>query len=73
LTDTGYVILKENTVKNVSFVMDRDDCSVTRSDHLFKQIFAQSQFELVKEAAQTKFPKPLFPVKMYALQKKKKQ
>lgn len=68
LRDSNSVIcVKENCVRNVSFVMDRDDSSVTRSDPLFKQLFKQAGLTLVAERQQQEFPTELFPVKMYAL------
>ena len=63
----GYVVFKENTAKE-GFVMDRDDGSVTRSDSLFKALFARAGMRVVRQGTQAGFPKGLFTVRMYALQ-----
>lgn len=69
LNPGGYVVAKENTAKK-GFILDCDDSSVTRSDALLKDLFERSGFTIVRQATQTKFPRELFSVKMYALQPK---
>lgn len=67
LTPGGYVVAKENTAKK-GFILDCDDSSVTRSDPLLQDLFTRSGYKIVEQATQTKFPRELFAVRMYALQ-----
>ena len=46
---------------------DEDDSSVTRPDEKLKEIFEQAGLELLRDLKQQKFPKEIYPVKMYAL------
>ncbi|XP_021747305.1 alpha N-terminal protein methyltransferase 1-like [Chenopodium quinoa] len=62
----GYFIVKENTARS-GFVLDKEDCSITRSDLYYKELFKKSGLHLYKNKDQRNFPKELFPVKMYAL------
>lgn len=47
LNEGGVIILKENHC-NVGFVVDKSDCSVTRSAPLFKEVFAKAGLKIVK-------------------------
>lgn len=67
LTPAGYIFFKENCASEKRFIVDKDDSSLTRCDQHYKQLFAQAELRLVKEAFQKKWPSNLFPVKMYAL------
>lgn len=72
LTAGGVICIKENNTRDhISFHVDRDDSSITRSDNLFKQLFDQAGLVLMREMVQLKFPKECFPVKMYALKPNK--
>lgn len=48
--------------------MDKDDCSVSRSDALFKQLFKDAQVQLLLEQTQQEWLDELLNVKMYILQ-----
>jgi protein N-terminal methyltransferase len=63
----GYICVKENALKE-GFLYDNDDESVTRCDALLKSLFTRAGLCVVNERVQKRFPKELFPVKMYALQ-----
>ncbi|GAM17724.1 hypothetical protein SAMD00019534_008990, partial [Acytostelium subglobosum LB1] len=67
LAPNGVLCIKDNTAKR-SFVMDKDDSSVTRSDNHFRYLFEQSGAKLLKTELQPNFPTELFPVRFYALQ-----
>ncbi|XP_074276688.1 alpha N-terminal protein methyltransferase 1 [Silene latifolia] len=62
----GFFILKENIARN-GFVLDKADCSVTRSDAYFKDLFRRCGLHVYKIKDQKGFPQELFAVKMYAL------
>ncbi|XP_021845343.1 alpha N-terminal protein methyltransferase 1 isoform X2 [Spinacia oleracea] len=62
----GFFIVKENTARN-GFVLDKQDCSITRSDLYFKELFRRCGLHLYKVKDQKEFPRELFQVKMYAL------
>lgn len=47
LAEGGVIILKENHC-SVGFVVDKADCSVTRSATLFKELFAKAGLKIVK-------------------------
>ncbi|SCV69266.1 BQ2448_2286 [Microbotryum intermedium] len=68
----GYIVLKENVCKDTEgdgagFLFDDDDSSVTRSDKVFKKIFADAGLEVLRQETQQGFPKELFPVIAYVL------
>ncbi|SCZ97404.1 BZ3500_MvSof-1268-A1-R1_Chr4-2g07192 [Microbotryum saponariae] len=68
----GYIILKENVCKDTEgagagFLFDDDDSSVTRSDKVFKNIFADAGLDVLRQETQQGFPKELFPVIAYVL------
>lgn len=47
--------------------------SVTRSESLLKSLFEKSGLVIIKEMVQLKFPKEIYPVKMFALRGKTDQ
>jgi len=62
----GVIVVKENIARG-GFVLDKEDMSVTRSETHFREIFKKAGMRIIKEAWQTKFPRELFQVKMFAL------
>lgn len=62
----GIVFLKEN-VCDSGFIVDSDDCSMTRSHAYFCDLFRLAGVRLAHTAVQRNFPKCLFKVRMYAL------
>lgn len=62
----GIIVLKENHCAK-GFVVDKEDCSVTRSTELFKVVFEKAELKILREQNQADWPKDLFAVKMYAL------
>lgn len=68
LLPNGFIFFKENTIcTKTSFLVDKEDSSLTRSDPHYKQIFAAGGVDCFAEAFQLDWPADLFPVKMYAL------
>jgi len=62
------IIVKDNCTRaSKTFVLDRTDCSVTRSAFHLQLLFAASGLKIVKEANASGFPPELYPVKMWAL------
>ena len=49
-------------------MLDKEDFSVTRSDLLFKKLFAEAKLKIIKEGDQSNWPSDLYGVRMYALQ-----
>lgn len=68
LTPNGFIFFKENCIGGHSFLVDKEDSSLTRTDEHYKRLFAECSLTVVKEAYQKEWPHDLFPVKMYALQ-----
>ncbi|KAJ3383600.1 hypothetical protein HDU92_004055 [Lobulomyces angularis] len=67
LKKNGLIGVKENLTKN-GIALDEEDSSVTRSDEIFKEIFAKAGLKIIKEKLQTNFPTNLYKVKMYLLE-----
>eukprot|EP00898_Chlorokybus_atmophyticus_P009281 jgi/Chlat1/983/Chrsp108S01412 len=65
----GLIILKENNAKK-GFVLDKDDCSITRSDAYITQLFKKAGLTVIRHRLQRSFPKELFAVRMYAIKAK---
>jgi protein N-terminal methyltransferase len=63
----GVLVLKENMSRSDAYVVDEDDCSVARSEVVFKTLFEKAGAKVVMERMQYGFPDELFPVKMFAL------
>jgi protein N-terminal methyltransferase len=67
---TSFICIKDNVMRpGLGFSLDRDDSSVTRSEAMLKDIFQKAGLKIVKREEQSDFPRELFPVIMYALQK----
>lgn len=66
LAENGMICVKDNTC-NKGFVVDKEDSSVTRTDSHLRYLFGQSGLQVLKILLQPKFPKNLFPVRIYAL------
>ena len=69
LTEEGWIVAKENmstAVEGDSF--DDVDSTVTRADETYRALFAESGLKIVRTELQMRFPKALYPVRMYALQ-----
>ena len=67
LKERGMIVVKENVTSTGEVEKDEDDSSVTRPDEMLKEIFDKAGLELVRDLKQQKFPKDIYPVKMYAL------
>lgn len=67
LTPQGVVVLKDNTVDGWTFVVDREDSSVTRSSAYSCVLFEVAEVEVLLEARQQEFPADLNPIHMIAL------
>lgn len=63
----GVVVVKENICKHTEFVVDKEDSSLTRSNKYMLQLFAKSNMTVLYNVLQRKFPKELFPVRIYAI------
>ena len=74
LSQSGWIVVKENlsTHRYGEDIFDNLDSSVTRSDQKFRDLFANAGLHVVKSELQTGFPRGLglYPVRMYALQKR---
>ena len=47
--------------------LDETDSSVTRPENHLREIFVKSELTIFREMQQLKFPKEIYPVKMFAL------
>lgn len=70
LKANGILIVKENMTSSGEVEHDETDSSVTRPESILKQIFESSGLVIVREMQQLKFPKDIYPVKMFALRPK---
>lgn len=68
LVDGGWIVLKENTCTEESFVVDVDDASVTRSLEYWLDLVAMSGLQVKRVKWQEGFPNDIYPVPMLALQ-----
>jgi protein N-terminal methyltransferase len=68
LTEYGVIVLKENTCEGETFVLDKDDASVTRSLPYWLKLIEKAGLRVVYQERQTNFPDELFPVPMLALE-----
>ncbi len=68
LVPGGFIVLKENTCENETFVVDVEDASLTRSISYWRQLIFQAGLRIVREQWQHDFPQDIFPVPMLALQ-----
>lgn len=62
----GVIFLKEN-VCDSGFIVDSDDCSITRSHGYYVELFRKAGLRIAHTALQKNFPKQLFKVRIYAL------
>jgi protein N-terminal methyltransferase len=69
LSKDGVIVFKEN-IAQYTFIFDKEDCSITRTEKHFHWLFEEAGFDIVKEEFQKKFPKELFKVKMFAIKAK---
>ncbi len=70
LKTNGVIVIKENVMSPNSvhnFLVDKDDSSVTRSDHIMRQIFFKAGLKIIQVEKQKNFPTNMFPVLTYAL------
>lgn len=65
--EKGMIFVKENVILEGSWLVDKEDNSISRTDTQIKAIFRQSGLRLMHEMKQTCWPPDLIPVKMYAL------
>lgn len=66
LNEGGVIVVKENASEK-GFFVDKLDCSVIRSNMLWKKLFTEAGLRVVKEEQQMDWPKDMFDIRMYAL------
>lgn len=66
----GFLILKDNHTSSEENDLDTQDGSVTRSYMQIIKLINQSDFQLIDERRQYRFPKNIYPVKMFCLKPK---
>ncbi|EZA59475.1 hypothetical protein DMN91_010490 [Ooceraea biroi] len=67
LKTNGILVVKENITNSNTLQIDKEDSSVTRSMKNLRSLFEKADLVCIKEQQQTKFPRSLFPVYMFAL------
>lgn len=68
------IVVKENVTSSGDVEEDKEDASVTRSEEvLLSLLTGPAGLRLVREMKQPRFPKGLFPVRMYALRPRKEE
>lgn len=67
LTRNGVIVVKENVASSETGEVDEVDSSITRSLTQMCNIFKQAGLTCIQEKTQTKMPKGLYLVKMFAL------
>lgn len=70
LKPNGVLVVKENLTSGGDVEKDDEDSSVTRPEHLLKQLFDRAGMEIIRELNQQKMPQGLYPVKMFALRRR---
>lgn len=70
LKNNGVLVVKENITSSNNLEIDTEDSSVTRPMKSLKFLFDKADLICVKEQQQTKFPRGLYPVHMFALRPK---
>lgn len=75
LKPEGLICIKDNVILPTTpkedvedIILDKEDCSITRSERYLLQLTEQAGLQLLAREIQPKFPKELFPVVMYAFQ-----
>jgi protein N-terminal methyltransferase len=66
LKEGGVIVVKENA-SDRGFFVDKEDCSVIRSNALWKKLFEEAGLKIIKEDIQRDWPKDMFDLRMYAL------
>ena len=69
LRENGVVIVKEN-ISRKGFVMDVEDCSLTRSESHFRHLFERAGMSVLMCKKQADFPSYVFPVHCFVLRGK---
>jgi protein N-terminal methyltransferase len=64
------IVVKENLTSSGEVELDEADSSVTRPEADLKAIFEKADLHIWREMQQLKFPKEIYPVKMFALRPK---
>jgi len=64
----GFIVLKENTCHDETFIVDVEDASITRSISYWRDLIFQAGLRIVRQEWQKDFPNDIFPVPMLALQ-----
>ena len=64
------LVVKENLTSGGDVEKDDEDSSVTRPEHLLKQLFDRAGMDIIRELNQQKMPQGLYPVKMFALRRR---
>jgi protein N-terminal methyltransferase len=70
LKQGGVIVIKENILNlssKLTFIVDKADSSLTRSDALLRNIFARAGLNVIYCVPQTNFPPEMLPVMTYAL------
>ncbi|XP_077281915.1 N-terminal methyltransferase isoform X2 [Temnothorax americanus] len=67
LKDNGVLVVKENVTTSNKIETDKEDSSVTRPLNTLRSLFEKADLICIKEQQQTKFPRGLYPVYMFAL------
>ncbi|XP_014275305.1 N-terminal Xaa-Pro-Lys N-methyltransferase 1-B [Halyomorpha halys] len=67
LRENGIIVVKENVTSSGEIEKDDVDSSITRPLEILSDLLNQSGLECILMNAQTRFPKGLYPVKMFAL------
>lgn len=67
LKENGILVVKENVTSSNNLEIDKEDSSVTRPLKDLQSLFEKADLICIKEQQQTKFPRTLYPVYMFAL------
>ncbi|KAG7187952.1 hypothetical protein KM043_013914 [Ampulex compressa] len=67
LRDNGVLVVKENVTSSNNLEIDTQDSSVTRPLRELENLFTRAGLICVKHQKQSKFPRGLYPVHMFAL------
>jgi len=70
LAKNGVIVWKENLTSSGEVEEDDEDKSVTRPEKLVKKLFEEAELNTEICLTQTKFPKDIYPVKMFVLRPK---
>ncbi|CAH1389027.1 unnamed protein product [Nezara viridula] len=67
LQKNGIIVVKENVTSSGEIEKDDVDSSITRPLEILSNLLKESGLDCILMSAQTRFPKGLYPVKMFAL------